>query len=149
MERLKKERYLSVDKMQEIYNAFNQLNQLLTDKGFPAVSLVDNTFSYNLSPAKIIDKMNAVEQNITAMHNITNGRIEGWQDKYYKKFKWTSETYNIKSEVYRWIDWINSFYKMLTSVKAEYLPLRYSDGKAIYSSEQKPIYYKLRRYEVK
>ena len=147
MEIIEKERYLTVDKMAEIYSAFENLNIMLEDIKLPRVELENNTVTYVISPADILNKMNMVEKNITALHYRVEGKIIGWKDKYYKSFTWISRTCEKKSEVWRWIDWINSFHTMLSNVKIEYIPIHYTDGNAVYNLDGKPLHYIKRIYK--
>ena len=91
--------------------------------------------------------MNAVEKNITVLHYRVEKKINGWKDKYYKSFTWTARTYDKKSEVYRWIDWINNFYTMLCNVEVEYIPIYYGNGSAVYASSGQHLHYIKRTYK--
>ena len=92
--------------------------------------------------------MNAVERNIKALHERTFGKIIGWNDNFYKDFQWTARTYEKKLEVNRWIDWINSFFTMLSNMRVEYIPIFNTSGTAICDSDGNQLYYIKRIYEV-
>lgn len=102
------ERYLSVDKMNAIYNDFKFINDLLFEKGYTIYELTDNTVTYGISPALIVEKMNSVEKNIQSIENSTD-----WINPYYSLFKWAHDTYQKKSEVNRWITYLNFTYGVL------------------------------------
>ena len=107
---LTKERYLSVDKMNDIYKNFLFINKKLVEMGYTPSETIDNRVKYNISPANILDKMNAVEKNIQAIDAATD-----WINPYYKSFEWTHRTENKKAEVDRWIMYLNYTYKVLTN----------------------------------
>lgn len=113
-----KERYLSVDKMNAIYNDFQVINELLAEKGYIIYDLTDNTVTYGISPALILDKMNAVESNIQSVENAID-----WINPYYSLFEWAHDTYEKKPEVDRWIMYLNFVYGVLTGTlkAAQYL----------------------------
>lgn len=104
-----KERYLSVEKMNAIYNNFLFVSEKLSEMGYALSVTNDNSVTYNISPADILDKMNAVESNIQAIDAATD-----WINPYYKSFEWTHRTDNKKAEVDRWIMYLNYTYGVLT-----------------------------------
>lgn len=109
-----KERYLSVNKMNAIYNNFLFISEKFAEMGYVPSVTNDNSVIYNISPADVLDKMNAVESNIQAIDKATD-----WINPYYKSFEWTHRTDNKKAEVDRWIMYLNYTYEVLSdSVKA-------------------------------
>lgn len=148
MELITMERYLTVEKMQEIYDAFNTLNSLLESLHISTPGLNDNTVAYNTSPAAIISKFNAVEQNIQAIEHIAESKISGYKNEFYKEFEWSSAVRDIKTEVRRWVDWINTAYSVLNQTQTVFTPLYYSDGNALGVQDGGQLYYIERKYEV-
>lgn len=106
---LAKERYLSADKMNGTYQNFQYINEKLSEKGYEIIEVSDNSVTYSISPDLILDKMNAVESNIQAFENTVD-----WINPYYKVFEWAHNTYDKKSEVDRWIMYLNFAYGVLS-----------------------------------
>lgn len=115
---LETERYLSADKMTAIYNNFLYLNEQLKAKGYTIYDITDNSVTYGISPEKIINKMSAVESNIQAIENAAD-----WINPYYKIYEWVNNATDKKTEVDRWIMYINFAYKALSGTinKSSYL----------------------------
>lgn len=156
MELISKDRYLTVEKMNEIADAFGTLDMMLFNnlglssglpEGMTDDSPYNNRVNYNTSPVDIIEKLNAVERNIEAFHYATFGKITNWTDPYYKAFEWTDKTADIKSEVYRWYDWINSFYTMLLNTSVKEIPLYASENEPLYTESEQQLYCKKIIYE--
>lgn len=101
---ISKGEYLSADAMTNIYNNFLVIIDRLTAVGYDtsAIVLQDNSVSYDISITEILDKMNAVETNITNIHSLIS-----WDKEYYAPFVWEPNTKGRKAQVYRWIDWQN------------------------------------------
>ena len=104
-----KERYLSADKMNAIYNNFIFINEKLAEKGYIISDVNDNSVTYSISPDLILDKMNAVESNIQAIEDSVD-----WINPYYKLFEWAHNTNEKKTEVDRWIMYLNFVYNVLS-----------------------------------
>ena len=98
--------------MNAVYNNMQFINSLLPNILLDSVVLLDSSVSYNISPADILSKMNAVETNIQAIHTQLK-RMNGWTENYYSEFVWQKNTTNKKKEVDRWIDWLNDVFFML------------------------------------
>ncbi len=156
MELISKDRFLTVGKMDEISDTFATLDMMLINtlglpsglpEGMTDDSPYNNRVNYNTSPVDIIEKMNAVEKNIQAFHHATFGKIENWSDPYYKMFEWSDKSANIQSEVYRWYDWINSFYTMLLNSTVKELPIYTVNDEPLYTADGKQLYCKKIIYE--
>ena len=104
-----KERYLSVDKMNAVYNDFLYISEKLSEKGYSVSEITDSSVTYNISPKDIIEKMNAVEANIQAVNDATD-----WINPYYSLFEWLHKTNNKKTQVDRWIMYLNFAYDVLS-----------------------------------
>ena len=104
-----KERYLSADKMNAIYNDFEYLNKKLTENGYTISEITDSSVTYGISPALILEKMNAVESNIQNIENVVD-----WVNPYYTVYQWVHNTFDKKSEVDRWIMYLNFVYGILS-----------------------------------
>ena len=104
-----KERYLSVDKMNAIYNDFLFINEALENKGYSIFEINDNSVTYGINPNLILDKMNAVEDNIQLIESTVD-----WINPYYSVYKWAHNTFDKKSEVDRWIMYLNFVYEVLS-----------------------------------
>ena len=102
---------LSVEQMNDIYNNFQYLKQRLEDEGFTVGELVDSSVTYSISPANILNKFNNVEQNIRTINstliNIYGELGDTFYQKFYKEFTWQPTTQDRKTEVWRWVDWLN------------------------------------------
>ena len=102
------EQYLSVDKMNAIYNDFHYLNEQLAKKGYAVYEISDNSVTYSIHPSLILDKMNTVERNIQKLEQAAD-----WLNPYYSVFEWAHSTVNKKAEVDRWIKYLNFTYAVL------------------------------------
>lgn len=111
---IEKGNYLSAPQMTDIYNDFLYIVQVLSDNGYSAdtISIQDNSVSYDISPADILQKMKNVELNIQALHSIFD-----WYDEFYEEFLWNNYTTTRKKQVDRWIDWLNSAYAVISKQK--------------------------------
>lgn len=102
-------KYLNVDTMNAVYNDFIYINELLSEKGYTVYEITDNSVTYSISPADILSKMNGVESNIQTLENTVD-----WVNPYFKVFEWVKNTVNKKSEVNRWLLYLNFVHKVLT-----------------------------------
>lgn len=81
---LQRSNYLSVDQMNAIYNNFLYLKEKIENQGLSVGEIADNTVSYDISPAVILEKFNFVEQNIQTIHKALR---YGYDDSlYYQEF---------------------------------------------------------------
>lgn len=98
--------YLTVDIMNAIYNNFVYLSEKMAADGIQVPDLENNTVSYEISPADILAKFNAVEHNIDILHTLVE-----YSDEYYETaFVWTEDMYlpeYLRNGVSRWINWLN------------------------------------------
>ncbi len=102
---IKKDIYLSVPQMNAIYNNFVYLKETLESAGFTVGELSNNEVDYKIGPMDILQKFQAVENNIQLIHSVLFD-IYGTNEKHYKEFTWQPTTGNRKAEVWRWIDWL-------------------------------------------
>lgn len=114
---IEKSNYLTAKDMTTLYENFLLIKNLLYKCGYDAgnMEIRDNSVAYNISPAAILEKMNMVEQNITAIHEAILKKDPEWEDTYYKAFKWIPIVWDRRVEVWRWIDWQNEIYNFLSS----------------------------------
>ena len=103
---LKKKQFLTIEDMAAINNNFEYLRNYFISIGLSVQTLKNVVVSYNTSPADIQQKFNDVEHNIQVIHQISYENLE-IKNPYFKNHFWTAEPSNIKTEVYRWIDWFN------------------------------------------
>lgn len=107
---LQRSNYLSVDQMNAIYNNFLYLKEKIENQGLSVGEIEDNTVSYDISPAVILEKFNLVEQNIQTIHKALRN---GYDDSLnYKEFVWQPYTVDRKSEVVRWFEWFEDMKKI-------------------------------------
>lgn len=131
---VQKDIYLTVDQMNNIYNNFQYLKDSLEQFGLKVGNLVDNSVTYQTSPADFLDKFNNVEKNIQTFHK-TLKNLLGKDEKFYKDFVWTAKTINRKSEVWRWIDWMNN----VKNIKVFYENLYDAENNVIIDKYGEPI----------
>ena len=121
---LEKKRYLTADDMGIINNNFSYLKDYLSLFNIPMSNVLDVAIPQGISPLDIQEKFNAVEQNIQTFEKIFNDRLKV-KNKYFKKYTWGKYLFNVKKEVYRWIDWLNEArkykitYQNLTDINGE------------------------------
>lgn len=108
---IKKGVCLTVNQMNAIYNNFQYLKEKIENAGFSVGELADNSVTHSIAPIDILDKFKNVEQNIQTIHTALFD-IFGTDEKFYKEFTWTATTGNRKTEVWRWIDWLNEAKKL-------------------------------------
>ena len=140
---IEKSNYLSADIMNAIYHNMQIINSLLPSLSLNSVTLQDSSVTYNISPAEILIKMKAVENNIDDIHHqLVN--MSGWKEKYYQDFIWKHNTANKKKEVDRWIDWLNDVYFMLKNTTIKEDALTDKNGESITDISGEQIYTKER-----
>ena len=132
--------YLSVNQMNAIYNNFQFLKEKLQIAGAPVGELVDSSVTYDIADNKVLEKFNAVEQNIQTLHDSLFYLLDK-DEKYYKNFLWEINTQDRRSEVWRWIDWMNeakeiSRYELLRDVNGE-MVVDVNDEKILVLQENK------------
>lgn len=107
---LQRSNYLSVDQMNAIYNNFLYLKEKIESQGLSVGEIEDNTVSYDISPAVILEKFNLVEQNIQTIHKALRN---GYDDSLnYKEFVWQPYNVDRKNEVVRWLEWFEDMKKI-------------------------------------
>lgn len=108
--------WVNLDKAPQYFtvNFGNQINENLqfvaeelNTSGY-TVSIPEITFNYDTPITDIKGLFNSVESNITAIHNIVN-----WIDEHYEAFEWVKKTIGKRSEVQRWLDWLNGIKAIL------------------------------------
>lgn len=102
-ELIKSARLTAAD-MTAINSNFNYIRHILIQKGYVVPKNLDCSCDAGIHPAEIQEKFQAVETNIQAIHTAENLSQEN--DPYYKVFIWPVEGFNLQSEVWRWIDWL-------------------------------------------
>lgn len=103
---LQRSNYLTVSQMNAIYNNFLVIKSKFENCGFTVGEMKNNGVSYDISPAEILEKFNFAEQNIQAIHKVLHDNYCD-DGKYYKQFEWKPYTVDRKSEVWRWLDWLD------------------------------------------
>lgn len=106
---LTSEQFLSADKMNAIYNDFIYLKNQLEEKGYNVFEVTDNTVTYIIHPTFILSKMEKVETNIQNLDAVID-----WVNPYYSIYKWAKHSINKKSQVDRWIMYLNFVYDVLS-----------------------------------
>lgn len=115
---LSNENFLTVDKMNAIYNNFLYLHEYLSLFGLE-VDIIDNSVEYDTSIVSLLAKFNAVESNIQAVHTVLN-IVFGVTEKNYKIHLWTKYAQNLKLEVWRWINWLNEVNRYQIQIETLY-----------------------------
>lgn len=140
--KIEKGRYLSVKNMEDIYNNFIAIKDLLTQKGYSTdkITIYDNRVSYTIHPLDIVYHMQAVEDSIKEIHELLD-----FEDSFYKYvIWWESGSKNLvvdkKKEVHRWIDWQNNIYNILARPGAGYAALIDINGNYITDINGAQIY---------
>ena len=121
---LEKKRYLTAHDMGIINNNFSYLKDYLSSFNTPISNILDVAVAPDISPLDIQEKFNAVEQNIQTFEKVFNERLKV-KNRYFKKYTWGKYLFDVKKEVYRWIDWLNEArkykitYQSLTDINGE------------------------------
>ena len=103
---LEKKRYLTAYDMGSISLNFSFLSRYLSSYGIPVPNIEEVEVSPYVLPYGLQETFNAVEKNIQTFEKIFNERLNV-KNKYFKKYTWGKQLFNVKKEIYRWFDWLN------------------------------------------
>lgn len=122
--------YLPTYDINNVYNNFLFIRSALLAKGYSVGSITKpyTTDEYHTNISTIKDTINTVENDI----DIINTAID-WDNEYYiESYRWIKLTIDKKQKVFRWLQWLNQCYSVITGITPKTYYLLDIGGNQIY-----------------
>lgn len=126
--------YFSAEDMQEIQNAFLDVQNALIDKGYNSPEISTETVDWGYLPNKIRSLFNNQELNTQKIDAVID-----WLNPYSKVFEWGESQGNIYPFIDRWFKWVTYNQKIINNEIAKTQWLFDIDGDPIFDYENKNI----------
>ena len=120
--------YFSAENMQEIQDAFLNVQNALVDKGYASPEISTENVDWDYLPNKIKSLFNKTEINTQKIDAVID-----WVNPYSKIFEWKTEQGYIYPFIKRWYDWLNYNNKVIGNEIQKKQYLFDKNGETIYN----------------
>ena len=126
--------YFSAENMQEIQNAFLDIQNALVTNGYSSPEISTESVGWDYLPNKIRGLFNNQELNTQKIDSVVD-----WINPYSAVFEWKESQGNIYPFVNRWFKWVTYNQKIINNETLKTQWLFDIDGNPIYNNKNEQI----------
>lgn len=126
--------YFTAEDMQEIQNAFSDIQNVLVANGYSSPEISTESVGWNYLPNKIRGLFNNQELNTQKIDSVVD-----WINPYSAVFEWKESQGNIYSFINRWYKWFTYNQKIINNETPKTQWLFDIDGNPIMNNKEQQI----------